>query len=426
MGAQNTGGETMSKFAGGMDAASQTASGAWSTFKDTVSQGLGTLFAPLLTSMTDVLNFVSNSLIPGIGGFVDTLKQWKTPIMIIGGIIGAFFLPLLVAWAAQMVITAATTIASFIAMSAQAVIFAAIMAIQWIIAFWPVFLVIAIVLALVAVIWYFWDEIKAALSKAWDWVVTVFTGIWEAITGAFQAVWDTIKPVWDTLWNLLTLPIRIWWTIISAVFQLAWAGIKWVFDTIAGFVIPIWNRVWDTVKNAFQAVMDWIMPKFTAVKDFIVDVFTKVKDKVTSIWDAITGVIQKAVDVIKGIGEGIWNGLKGVINTGIRLINSAIGGFNSIIGAVNKVPGVNVPTIPTIPTLAEGGIVTRPTLAVVGEAGPEAVVPLDRYRRGETAGPTQVRVFIGERELTDIVRVEVREADDDTARLIAAGRGMMP
>jgi hypothetical protein len=38
----------------------------------------------------------------------------------------------------------------------------------------------------------------------------------------------------------------------------------------------------------------------------------------------------------------------------------------------------NFPQMPTIPALAEGGIVTRPTLALIGEAGPEAVVPLGR------------------------------------------------
>ncbi|WP_248785704.1 phage tail tape measure protein, partial [Escherichia coli] len=38
----------------------------------------------------------------------------------------------------------------------------------------------------------------------------------------------------------------------------------------------------------------------------------------------------------------------------------------------------NPPDIPRIPALAEGGIVTRPTLALIGEAGPEAVVPLNR------------------------------------------------
>jgi tape measure domain-containing protein len=419
---QDTSTETLGQMSGGMERASQTLQGQWDTLKDTATTTLGNIFANAIPLLTSGLDWFTGTLIPGVAGFADAVMRWKTPIMVVVGIIAAIFLPLLVAWAIQMVITAATTVGSFLLMSAQAIAFAAIMAAQWIIAFWPVFLVIAIVIALVAVIWYFWDEIKAALGLAWDWVKSVFTGIWDAITGAFTAIWDFIQPLWDTLWSILTLPVRIWWTVVSAVFQLAWAGIKFVFEKIAGFVVPIWQGIWDAVQRAVQAVVGWITPKLTAVKDFIVGVFTTVKDKVTGIWGSITGVIQRAADVIAGIGQGIWNGLKGTINFGIGMLNTAIRGFNGLIGAVNKVPGVNVSTIPEIPKLADGGIVTRPTLALVGEAGPEAVIPLSRYGRGPGPGPMSVRVFIGERELTDIVRVEVEAADEDTAGALTGGR----
>ena len=45
---------------------------------------------------------------------------------------------------------------------------------------------------------------------------------------------------------------------------------------------------------------------------------------------------------------------------------------------LQAIPGVNIPNIPDIPFLAKGGIVTSPTLAMIGEAGPEAVVPLNQ------------------------------------------------
>lgn len=421
---ESSSGESLSAMTGGMEKASGTLSGQWDTLKDTATQTLGNLFANAIPLLTSGLDWFTGTLIPGVAGFADAVMRWKTPILVVAGIIGAVFLPLLVAWGIQMVITAATTVGSFLLMSAQAIAFAAIMAAQWIIAFWPVFLVIAIIVALVAVIWYFWDEIKAALGKAWDWVVDVFDGIWEAITDAFTAIWDFIKPLWTTLWSILTLPVRIFWTIVSAVLQLAWAGIKWVFEKIAGFVLPIWEGLWSGVKRVVTAVVDWIMPKFNAVKDGIVQAFQWVSDKVGAIWNGITGMVRRAVDSISGIVSGIWGGIKGVINTGIGMLNTALRGFNGLIGAVNKVPGVSVPTIPEIPKLADGGIVTRPTLALVGEAGPEAVVPLDDWPGPGPAGGggMHVRVFIGERELTDIVRVEVTEAGSESARHIAAGR----
>jgi hypothetical protein len=60
------------------------------------------------------------------------------------------------------------------------------------------------------------------------------------------------------------------------------------------------------------------------------------------------------------------------LNVGVKAINKAIGGINK----VN--PFDDIPKVPLIPRLAKGGIVTQPTLALIGEAGPEAVVPLNK------------------------------------------------
>jgi hypothetical protein len=83
------------------------------------------------------------------------------------------------------------------------------------------------------------------------------------------------------------------------------------------------------------------------------------------------------------------------------MVNAAIGAVNAIISAYNSIPLLpDIPKAPTmpvpqlgatglatqvprkIPRMAEGGIVSSPTLALIGEAGPEAVVPLDRMQTG--------------------------------------------
>lgn len=83
--------------------------------------------------------------------------------------------------------------------------------------------------------------------------------------------------------------------------------------------------------------------------------------------------------------QTVWNAIKAILNAFIigfeLMINGAILGINSLIKAVNFLkPGDDYPTLKNvkIPRLAEGGIVDRPTLAMIGEAGPEAVVPLSR------------------------------------------------
>jgi len=120
-------------------------------------------------------------------------------------------------------------------------------------------------------------------------------------------------------------------------------------------------------------------------------------------WDKIMGFFKKSWDTV-------WKGMKGVVvaiaNPIIGIINAVIGAVNALFDAMKKVelgwaekkigigkfavtvPGFNfapfagLPTIPKIPTLAAGGIVRSPTLAMLGEAGPEAVVPLGRGGMG--------------------------------------------
>jgi hypothetical protein len=119
------------------------------------------------------------------------------------------------------------------------------------------------------------------------------------------------------------------------------------------------------------------------------------------------GIALLVVGLVTAYNKFEWfrNGIKAIVNTVIGffagMVNAAIGAVNAIVSAYNsipllpdlpKVPNVPVPQIggtPTqvagrlgLPRMAEGGIVSSPTLALIGEAGPEAVVPLDRMRGG--------------------------------------------
>ena len=107
------------------------------------------------------------------------------------------------------------------------------------------------------------------------------------------------------------------------------------------------------------------------------------------VWDGFKGILDGVIDIIRGVFSGdwerAWNGVvelfsgiigtivsifKAPLNGIISLINGAIGGINKLIAGVNKIPGVNVGTIGTIPYLANGGVLSQGS-AIVGEAGPE-------------------------------------------------------
>jgi hypothetical protein len=106
--------------------------------------------------------------------------------------------------------------------------------------------------------------------------------------------------------------------------------------------------------------------------------FEPFRDIVDSIGRALKAAFTATVDAIKTGLTAYVNVYKTLFNLVAKAWNATIGGFGFEVPS--WVPGLGGKgfKIPEIPMLAQGGIVTAPTLAVVGEAGPEAVIPLDK------------------------------------------------
>jgi hypothetical protein len=110
--------------------------------------------------------------------------------------------------------------------------------------------------------------------------------------------------------------------------------------------------------------------------------------------ELLKGLALFAGEFAKGIIDSMVEAFKGLANKGLEIgkafANAIIGFINR--NAIDKLNdllefkvgpiSINPPDIPQIPALANGGIVTGPTLALIGEAGPEAVIPLDRMGTG--------------------------------------------
>ena len=131
---------------------------------------------------------------------------------------------------------------------------------------------------------------------------------------------------------------------------------------------------------------------------------------------------------IPPILNAVWGGIKSAFNlwaTGWEfMVNSFIIGLNAIIRGVNFVkPGDDFPTIPhlRIPRLAEGGIVTSPTIAMIGEAGPEAIVPLSN---GGGLGNGNVTINVTASPLSN--PAEVGAAVVDALKAYERRNGVLP
>lgn len=170
-------------------------------------------------------------------------------------------------------------------------------------------------------------------------------------------------------------------------------------------VQPIFSQIVTTVGNIVTTVLPPLGNAFSMIADVIVaiapvvsDTFGIISECVTTAVSGISSVIQGGLDLISSIWSGSWQGCvdafgtifggiaeicKAPINAVISIINGAIDGINSIaIDVPDWVPFVGGEhwglDLGHIPLLAKGGVVNKATTAVVGEAGKEAVMPLER------------------------------------------------
>ena len=193
----------------------------------------------------------------------------------------------------------------------------------------------------------------------------VASGAWIAGAVATAAAWVVANAAMLGLWGLIiaaivgavVLIVANWNTIVNF-FKGVWDGIVNIFSGVGAWFANVFSGAWNNIKNIFGAVGGF----FRGLWDTIVSIFGKIG---SSIGSAIGDAFKTVVNSIIGFAEG-------TINMFIKAINGAI-------GLINNIPGVHINTLTElrIPRLAQGGVVAQPTIAQIGEAGAEAVVPLE-------------------------------------------------
>lgn len=141
----------------------------------------------------------------------------------------------------------------------------------------------------------------------------------------------------------------------------------------------IWNGLKEGAKNAWEGIKQ----VFSKVGEFFGSVFSKA-------WEAVKKVFSTGGKIFDGIKEGIVNAFKTIVNAIIRGINKVVAiPFGAINGVLNGIRSIDIfgakpfewigtINVPQIPELAKGGVANGRSLATIGEAGKEAVIPLER------------------------------------------------
>lgn len=198
-----------------------------------------------------------------------------------------------------------------------------------------------------------------------------------ALVGALITAWQTSEGFRDIV-------LSVWEAVSSAVVTAVTAvrdAIVVTFTAVRDFLVSIWEGIKTAALTAWGFIRDYIVTPVLVAKDAIITAFSAVGGFLAGIWEAILGGVAAAWGAIVSVIKGALNIIIDIINGVISAINFFIDGYNFLAGAVGAVAGIDITisTIPKIPHLADGGILTAPTLFLGGEGGEsEAVLPLSK------------------------------------------------
>lgn len=208
----------------------------------------------------------------------------------------------------------------------------------------------------------------------------LFTVVGTAVSGllAFLTGGGGLGAALGAIVALLTGPVGIVIAIAAVV------------AALIAFRKPIGDFIGNVI-GGFQEIVKFVGDKFVKpITDMIGGLIRGIADAFSNVAEFIAAPFRAAFNAVRGIVNNIIGGIEYAINGVVRGINNMIGGANNALANLNlpqipMLPGVN------LPRFAEGGVVTKPTMGIVGEGGePEYIIPaskmaeaMQRYASGQ-------------------------------------------
>jgi Flp pilus assembly pilin Flp len=360
------------------------------------AQNLGAqLGGPLLNGLELVAGALSS-----VVGWIQQNKAILEPLVVVIGAAAA-------AWGLWTLAVEANTLVTKANAAAQALL-NAVMDLN------PIMLVVIALAALAAAFYEAWKNsqtFRDIVNGVWADIKGKVTGFVSFFTvtlpATFQTVLDWVKGHWPELATLLSGPFAPIVLLATGAFGirekivdglgdvLAWLRDKW--QDVEGLAKGVWNRVVGVADGAFGLkgkildglgdVRSWLSNTWDTVKGLITSPFSSLADAASNgfgipdkITKAFSGVKSWLTSTFSSIGGALSNVLRAPVNMVIGLLDSLDFGVHygglKVLGHT-VIPSVNFDWHPFhIPQLAAGGLVTRSTAAILGEAGSEAVIPL--------------------------------------------------
>ncbi|VQJ29372.1 phage tail length tape-measure protein [Streptococcus pneumoniae] len=278
----------------------------------------------------------------------------------------------------------------------------------------PITLVIAAIAALIGIgvlLYQNWDTVVEFAKTAWQGLCDFISGICQAIGEFFSGLWTKLQEIFE--------PIGQWF---SEKFQQAWDAIGNIFGNLGSWFGGRWNdsknalaeaNTWlgdkfksgrDKVNSAFEKVGSWFGDRWNDIKDGVKEADTWFGEKFESAKKKTQNPFQKIgswfgdrwkdmQDALKEIPNWFKNLFNDAMDNAKNIVKSGIDKLKSFFNFDWSLPKIKLPHFnisgsfslmpPRIPSFsvdwyARGGVFNSPSIIGVGEAGQEAVMPLER------------------------------------------------
>ena len=225
------------------------------------------------------------------------------------------------------------------------------------------------------------DLTVAVLKVIWDTIVAIFQAIWDGIVAIFTPIGEWFAERWNDITTVLA-DVAKWF---GDIFQKAWDALTNVFSSIGTWFGERWNDVTTALAN----VATWFGNIFKTAFEAVKNAFNTIGSFFSGVWTTVKNIFVNAGQMVgSAVGGAFKSAVNAVLGTIENVVNGFIGMINGVIGLINKIPGVSLGSVGTIslPRLARGGIVDSPTVAMIGEAGKEVVMPLENTGFLQTMG----------------------------------------
>lgn len=244
-------------------------------------------------------------------------------------------------------------------------------------------IVIGAIILIVGTIIKYWEQIKTFLQGGIDWLAEqsewvhemfgdTIGNIYDAFVGCSQGILDAFDGLFTGIKEVLDGVIKIFKGIFTGDMTLVLEGFKQVFKGIFDALYGIAKYPLSLIGISADEVFGGIKTALKGLYNVFKGIFT----------GDMKLVLEGFKQIFKGVFDALWGIAKAPLNLIIKGINSLIRGANKIhFDIPDWVPGFGGKrfgfNIQQIPLLAKGGIISQPTQAIIGEAGKEAVVPLE-------------------------------------------------